>query len=178
MADSNTTKKALASALKELMEEHPFEKINVSDICERCEMKRKSFYYHFKDKHDLVNWIFDTEFVATEPKETDRNIWKLVNLLCEYFYKNRSFYRKAFSIQGQNSFSEHFRDFLIPKITNRLAGVLTMEELESFQSKFIAEISVLAFQKWLIDSKMSPEEFINQMKLGVKYIVNRYERDA
>ena len=47
MADSNITKKALATAFKELMEERPFEKINVGDICEKCEMNRKSFYYHF-----------------------------------------------------------------------------------------------------------------------------------
>lgn len=63
MADSNITKQALAGALKELIEEQSFEKISVSDICEGCGMNRKSFYYHFKDKYDLVNWIFDTEFV-------------------------------------------------------------------------------------------------------------------
>lgn len=57
MADSNITKRALAAALKELMEQKPFSKINVADICEKCGMNRKSFYYHFKDKYDLVNWI-------------------------------------------------------------------------------------------------------------------------
>ena len=53
MADSNITKRALASALKELMNEKPFARISVSDICTRCDMNRKSFYYHFKDKYDL-----------------------------------------------------------------------------------------------------------------------------
>lgn len=54
MADSNITKRALATSLKELMVEQPFDKINVAQICERCNMNRKSFYYHFKDKYDLV----------------------------------------------------------------------------------------------------------------------------
>ena len=62
MADSNITKRALAAALKELMEQKPFSKINVAEICEKCGMNRKSFYYHFKDKYDLVNWIFDMDF--------------------------------------------------------------------------------------------------------------------
>ena len=57
MADSNITKQALSTALKELMEEQSFEKISVSDICDRCHMNRKSFYYHFKDKYDLANLI-------------------------------------------------------------------------------------------------------------------------
>ena len=43
MADSNLTKQAMATALKELMETEDFEKISVSDICERCHMNRKSF---------------------------------------------------------------------------------------------------------------------------------------
>lgn len=59
MAASNITKRALATALWELMKEVPFDKIQVANICERCGMNRKSFYYHFKDKYDLVNWIFD-----------------------------------------------------------------------------------------------------------------------
>ena len=64
MADSNMTKKALASALKELMKTVPFSKISVGDICNMCEMNRKSFYYHFKDKYDLINWIYTSEFVV------------------------------------------------------------------------------------------------------------------
>ena len=73
MADSNITKKALADALKELMDTKPFHKISVSDICERCQMNRKSFYYHFKDKYDLMNWIYDTEFIGVA-KNTKRPI--------------------------------------------------------------------------------------------------------
>ena len=49
MADSNVTKRALAAALRELVEED-FDKIQVAQICERCDMNRKSFYYHFWDK--------------------------------------------------------------------------------------------------------------------------------
>lgn len=55
MAESTLTKRALASALKELMAEVPFEKITVAQICEKCDMNRKSFYYHFRDKYDLAN---------------------------------------------------------------------------------------------------------------------------
>ena len=61
MPDSNITKRALAAALKELMETQPFARISVGDICQACDMSRKSFYYHFKDKYDLVNWIYYTE---------------------------------------------------------------------------------------------------------------------
>lgn len=176
MADSNITKKALARALKELMEEKPFEKINVGDICERCAMNRKSFYYHFKDKYDLVNWIFDTEFLAVASKESKEDLWKLFYSICQYFYENRRFYRKALRITGQNSFSEHFRELLFPAVVSRFRDVLSVDEVQEFQATFIADAVVMAFQRWLIDNgSMKPEEFIEQLKLSVKYITIRYE---
>jgi AcrR family transcriptional regulator len=55
VANSNITKQAFSIALKELMQEVPFDKIRIADICNRCGMNRKSFYYHFKDKYDLLN---------------------------------------------------------------------------------------------------------------------------
>ena len=98
MPDSNITKKALAMAMKELMEQIPFSKISVSDICEKCGMNRKSFYYHFKDKYDLVNWIFDVEFFQAVHVR-DYNLpnwsWRFLEDSCQYFYENQSFYRKA-----------------------------------------------------------------------------------
>ena len=96
MADSNITKLALSGALKELLEEQSFEKISVSDICERCGMNRKSFYYHFKDKYDLVNWIFDTEFVEVnqfhdlymgDGSHSFDDRWKNIEITCNYFYE-------------------------------------------------------------------------------------------
>lgn len=119
MADSNITKRALATSLKELMLEQPFDKINVAQICARCNMNRKSFYYHFKDKYDLVNWIFDTEFIALMKDENlaanypnYKERWVFIEKICGYFYENHAFYRKALQIKGQNSFSDHFREYI------------------------------------------------------------------
>ena len=105
MADSNITKRALASALRELMDEVPFDKIQVAHICERCDMNRKSFYYHFKDKYDLLNWIFDTEIISfaqrlTAAQEFDQRVEE-IREVCNYFYENRNFYRKALKVEGQ-----------------------------------------------------------------------------
>ena len=65
-------KQAFADALRKLLEQKPFAKISVSHICEECGMNRKSFYYHFKDKYDLVNWIFDTEITKIFQKRMEK----------------------------------------------------------------------------------------------------------
>lgn len=176
MSDSNITKKALAEALKELMEEKTFEKITIGDICERCEMNRKSFYYHFRDKYDLVNWIFDSELIAAVQQEDYEDTWLLFMDVCRFFYDNRNFYRKALCIKGQNSFFDHFRELLLSIIANSLKDMLGGEEISEFQTDFFADAFVMAFKRWILEyNTMSPEEFIEQLKQCIKYVKIRYE---
>lgn len=178
MADSNITKRALAAALKELMAEIPFAKISVSDICEKCEMNRKSFYYHFKDKFELVNWIYDTEFIALLPQKDINSGWDFLMELCNYLYSNRSFYRKAMRITGQNSFSEHFREMLFPLITEYLRALLIDQEVKEFHVHFFADGFVCAIERWIQDrNAVEPEEFIALLKSCIESAAIKVYRD-
>lgn len=166
MADSNITKRALAAALKELMAEKSFSRINVADICEKCDMNRKSFYYHFKDKYDLVNWIFDTEFLSLLYRQYTAVNWDMIEALCRYFYENRSFYRKAFEIEGQNSFTEHFYELMLGAIQSFLYERMAEERIGEMQYRFFADAAVMAIRRWITDKNcMPPEELIRQLKL-------------
>ncbi len=60
---SQTTKKALAASLKKLLEKQPLSKITVTDITEDCEVNRHTFYYHFQDVYDLIDWIYENEAI-------------------------------------------------------------------------------------------------------------------
>ncbi len=162
LADSNITKRALASALKDLMEEIPFEKINVVHICERCNMNRKSFYYHFKDKYDLVNWIFDTEFLPLALSYTNKydDREECIMAESEYFYRNRNFYRKALQIKGQNSFSDHFREFCMPLLRDRLMYLCGEEINDDFILNFYTDAVICAIERWLLDNDCMPPELL------------------
>lgn len=54
---SLTTKKAIAYTFKDLLKKKSFSKITVNDIAKRCDINRQTFYYHFQDIRDLVEWI-------------------------------------------------------------------------------------------------------------------------
>ena len=53
---SEITKRALENALKTLLLKKPLNKITISDVTEECGVNRMTFYYHFKDIYDLVEW--------------------------------------------------------------------------------------------------------------------------
>ncbi|MBQ6934433.1 MAG: TetR/AcrR family transcriptional regulator C-terminal domain-containing protein [Clostridia bacterium] len=167
MPDSNITKKALAGALKELLNEKPFAKISVGDICQRCGMNRKSFYYHFRDKYDLVNWIFDYEFdIYPKLNTAEKGKWTLLEDVCSYMYENKSFYRKVLRINEQNCFSEHFAEILFPRVRMRLTETMDGEQLEDMFVRFFCDAIVCAIKRWLLEREpMHPDLFIPKLKI-------------
>ena len=169
MADSNTTKQALASALKKLLEDTPFKKIRVADICGQCHMNRKSFYYHFRDKYDLINWIFDTEVRALLWNHRSGDHWETIGSICHYLYENREFYCKVSQFIGQNSLPEHFRDFLLPLLEKRLGELFGPGDPHRIGLNFFADGMVCAIMRWLTDKDcIPPEQFVSFIRKVVE----------
>ena len=59
----NRTKLQLEEAFKKLLLEKPFHKITIKDLTDACYLSRMSFYYHFQDKYELINWVFYTDML-------------------------------------------------------------------------------------------------------------------
>lgn len=98
-------KRIIADTLFELSQEKPLSKVTVLDISKRSGIGRQTFYNHFKDKNDLIRWIFTLTL----------NRWDLVEkegyyaYLCDLYRKaeeNRPFLKQACMLSGQNSLVE------------------------------------------------------------------------
>ena len=67
------TRKLLSTALFDLLESTPYEKISVMDICKKAMVHRATFYNHFEDKEHLLEYTIDSIkeelFTATIEKE-------------------------------------------------------------------------------------------------------------
>ena len=59
MGKQETMKYRLAQAIRECMKTTPVDKITVREIVQTCGTTRQTFYRHFTDKYDLINWYFD-----------------------------------------------------------------------------------------------------------------------
>ncbi|MCD7954484.1 MAG: TetR/AcrR family transcriptional regulator [Lachnospiraceae bacterium] len=55
------TKELIIQTVFELLNERPFTKITVKDIVERCGINRNTFYYHFRDITDVMEYAFKRE---------------------------------------------------------------------------------------------------------------------
>ena len=73
---SLTTKKAIAYTFKDLLKEKPFNKITVNDIANKCDINRQTFYYHFQDIRDLIEWICIDEVDNLLEKKDECEKWE------------------------------------------------------------------------------------------------------
>ena len=164
MPDANVTKKALADSMKQLMKEKPFDKISVTDICEYCGMNRKSFYYHFKDKYDLVNWIYYTEFIMMAGLRQFGSAWDLLEAVADLFYSSQDFYKRALEVEGQNSFRDYFCDSTAPIFRLFASQIVPEEDCDSVIA-YMADAFLVIMQRWLRDGcPGGPAEFTGRIR--------------
>lgn len=86
-----TTKEAIAQALESLLEKRSIEKITVKDIVAECGINRQTFYYHFHDIYDLMEWALmqSIEKYAARNFTGEQDWREKVKLLFHYFYIHR-----------------------------------------------------------------------------------------
>ena len=174
MPDANITKSALALSMKRLMSEKPFSKISVISICQGCGMNRKSFYYHFKDKYDLVNWIFYTDFINLVSEGSFESGWDLMAAVAELFYADQAFYCSAMKIEGQNSFHDYFQESMTPIVGFFIRDLLESEENihedeGEFLISFFCDAYLTVTLQWLERGcQVPPKEFIDKIKTVIR----------
>ena len=101
---------ALSESMRELMRRSLFEKITIKQICDRTGVIRATFYNHFEDKYDCLNWIIWHDLIEDNiPGEHNKEYAESVEDALKCIEKNKEFYKAAFNIIGQNSFEDMLR---------------------------------------------------------------------
>ena len=157
------TKKALADSLKALLRTRPLSKVTIADITEGCGINRMTFYYHFRDIYDLVEWICREECSAALGGPLDRETWQDGFCdLCRYVLENRSFFVNVCNSIGREQAENYLYRVtysILRSAVDELAGDMPIGEEEK---KFIADFYKFAFVgvelDWLRSGLREPPE--------------------
>ncbi|USF26579.1 hypothetical protein N510_001507 [Firmicutes bacterium ASF500] len=155
------TKKALAESLKNLLLQKPLNKITISDITDDCAINRMTFYYHFKDIYDLVEWTCAEEAAqAMEGKKT-YDTWQegFLNIFSAV-QSNKPLIMNVYRCVSR----ERIEQYLNPLICALILGVVEEKSAEmpvsEADKRFIASFYEYAFigvmLEW-IDNNMREE---------------------
>jgi len=175
MSESQLTKKALAISIKKLMETIPLSKISIREIANNCGVNRQTFYYHFKDKFDLVNWIYYTEAIENLADCKNYAHWTdgMYKTLV-YFMDNKSFYINALNTPGQNAFDGYlFKKTydLVMGVVNDISSSIDVSDTnkisdtdKNFISDFYTHALVGITVQWIKNSMMeSPKTMVGKL---------------
>lgn len=177
MASENTME-TFASSLIKLSEQKPLEKISVSDIISDAGRNRKTFYYHFLDKHHLILWIFrrdlahelETRFDGEQlVYETDTDdpcaafpYYAFIKCgvrsldgagffeaMASCFEGRRDFYSRALRMTGPGSLSEYLYQIYVPAVRSDIDFVLSNRQLKGANADFLSEFYAGAFLSYI-----------------------------
>ena len=165
---SQVTKRALEASLKHLLLQKPLDKITIGDITEDCGINRMTFYYHFKDIYDLIEWsLLEDAKKALEGQRT-YDTWQQGFLqIFEMVLDNKPFITNVY-----HSISREQVELYLYKLTyDLLIGVVNecSKELNVREDdkEFIANFYKYAFVGVMLDWVK------NDMKEDPKQIIDR-----
>lgn len=184
---SQTTKRALEESLKKMLLKKPLDKITISDITEDCGINRMTFYYHFKDIYDLVEWsCVEDASKALDGKKT-YDTWQQGFL--QIFQSVMD--NKPFILNAYYSISREQVEIYLYKLTyNLLIGVVeeqaTGMQVRDTDKKFIADFYKFAFVGLMLDwirngMREDPQQIIERLSIlihgDIKRALNEYRTD-
>ena len=147
---SQVTKRALEQSLKNLLLKKPLTKITVGDITEDCGINRMTFYYHFKDIYDLVEWscLEDAKRALEEKKTYDT--WQQGFLqIFKAVQENKPFilnvYRCVHREQVEKYLQPLVDQLLLNVINEEAAGITVRDE----DKQFIAQVYSYMWKSYL-----------------------------
>ena len=149
--NSQNTKIMLAETLLSLLEKKPISKITVSEIVNLCDINRKTFYYHFQDVYDLLEWHMDTELQkAMETIDPLDNFEATVNYATEYMEKYTYLRNCVDNPLGRDKIAQFLNKRLYPKALEMSSeleqryGKTLEPEFKEFLAKTMVHITVLS----------------------------------
>lgn len=181
MAEKKDVEYALAESLKKLAVQMPFDKITIKKITDGAGVIRVTFYNHFQDKYDLLEWIMRTDIL--EPVRillTNGMYREALILIFSNLQKDKEFYTHVSKIEGQNSFRDivkHSVYKLLYELFSEAAGSRTPEHVwmaPEYLADYYAESMTFVVVYWIRKGMpATPEE----MATVYEYIGTRSMND-
>lgn len=160
------TKNSIREALLELLDEHPYDKVSITELTKLAKVSRMSFYRHFEDKDAVVKYIFESineeiknEAAKVENIDTAHCIKSMLSVLKENYeiyalFENEDTYKMFTEFKSTNT-----------SLVQCIEGIKTDDMTKEFISGGINSVLL----SWL---KNGMSEDVNKIHTKVMSIIN------
>lgn len=162
-----STKEYLAFILCEMLKKNSFEKIKVTDILEKADVSRTTFYRHFNDKYDLLIWYYQDRLNRAGVSSDDfrKNSIIVFSLMAE----DPKMFRSALKYDKQNSLSDHImqlaREFFTDNMKKK-QGVDTLPEDVLYAIEFYCGGAKQIIHNWVLGKMTETPEQVTDILIN------------
>lgn len=178
-AMSQTTKRALGASLIRLLQQKPIDKITVSQLAAECGINRMTFYYHFKDIYDLVEWSFAQEVKRVLEGKLTYDTWQEGFLqIFRLAEENRLVVLNVYRGAGRDQIIRYLGPFvrqLVRHMVEELSrGMAVKEENKQFIAQFYEHAFVGVVLSWVEDGmRENPADIVERTSILIRGSVSR-----
>lgn len=183
---ASNTKEALGNALKQMLAVKPIEKITVKDLVEICGVNRQTFYYHFDDVYDLLEWVFEEDANKVLPSEVTFSRWREdVILFFTYLRDNRTFALNIYNSQSRTYMLRYYKQRLQSCIRSFAVIVSEGQNIDrgdfEFVVEFYANCVVGLISQWLdlgmkLPKEITPDRLMTVLESSVENLLDRFKK--
>lgn len=165
------TKKILADSLKKLMAKKALDKISIREVTEDCGLNRQTFYYHFKDIYDLLEWLYKKEAIALFENHKGVLLWQEGLLqFFKYIQENKEMCLCTLKSLGHNYLFKFFYDDVHRIFKNTINTLSDELDISEKNKELMTKVYVSSFasivESWLHGNiTETPEELISFIDL-------------
>ena len=166
---SQLTKQALEESLKRLLLKKPLSKITIADLTADCGVSRMTFYYHFQDIYDLVEWSCRQDAAAALAGNDTADTWQLgllgvLGVLRDNKPLVLNVYRDVTRPQVEGYLLPVARSLLMSVIGEKSAGMGVRPADREFVADFYKHAFVGVLLDWVADDmREEPEDLARRV---------------
>lgn len=171
---SQVTKRALEQSLKNLLLKKPLTKITVGDITDDCGINRMTFYYHFKDIYDLVEWscLEDAKRALDEKKTYDTWQQGLLQIF-KAVQENKPFILNVYRCVHREQIEKYLQplvdQLLLNVINEEAAGITVRDEDKQFIAQVYSYMFIGLMLDWIKDDmREDPQQIVEKLSKLIK----------
>lgn len=147
----------LADSLMDLVRHGCFSSIDVAMIAAKTGLSRKSFYYHFSGKDELMQHALKREIGSLC---MERRGWDMLVSLLRLLYADRRFYRSIHADAGSTMAMVRLRELLLPMLVDASESILAYPP-GSPEAMVMADIMYASISRWIsLADPPEPFEFL------------------
>lgn len=155
-------KQRIWEAFRELSRTVPFDKLTVEKIITQSGVSKATFYRHFRDKYDVLNYNSMAIAERLIDGQPCRDWHDFLRCMFREIEREMDYYRKAFKTSGQNAHSRFLFEYSYSVVSRSYMTFHKMEQLtpeEHYMISHYCHGCVATIEDWLQDpSRMTGEQ--------------------